>query len=437
MNKIILILFIITSLISCQSTKIKEIPAVEKISAKESINANNLLVSLNDCYAKQQCKEKLDPQLTSWLLEKNFIDIEIPAVTDELDSKQLLESATKQNPQILAKINLSSNYMDNELVRGALNEWLTWKRPQLINTWQYYQYLRQDIMPAFAKYNIEEAFILAIMAQESGGKVHSRSHAGAGGLFQLMPATAERLGLHGSQGAYDLRFNPKQSAVAAAKYIDEQNMLYDNDKTKVLAAYNSGENRVRRLNKIHKNKSLWNKNFYYDLPKETRHYVPVVIAAMLIFQDPDKFNVKLEALDVNVVTIKLAEKTSLSAVAFCLGQEQRVDGWFRILRNLNSGVKADKSIAANTDIVIPAILLDTFELNCKQEELMNFAQSFHDADFQGSTGLFRYKVQKGDTLSKIARKFRCANRKAIAKLNNLRAPKYMIRAGKYLQIPQC
>jgi len=437
MKNLLLTTISLFCLIACQNQNIKQkTPEVNEISNKE-MSADDLLVSLNGCYNDENCKIELDKQFNSWLIEKNYIAVDELANTDEDSSQIVTKIVTSQNEVQRIKITLSSDYMNNQLIKGAINEWLTWKRPQLNNTWQYYQFLKNDMSAAFEKYNVDESFILAIMAQESGGKVHSRSRAGAGGLFQLMPATAKRLGLSGKLGAYDLRFDPEQSALAAAKYIDEQSQLYDGDKTKILAAYNSGENRLARLNKRYKNKSLWDKNFYYELPRETRHYVPVVIAAMLIFQDPQKFNVIFDQPDVETVTLNLPDKTSLSELAVCLGQEQRTDGWFRILRNLNSGIKADTNIKANTDFRIPKILLPTFESKCQDKELMQLAQSFHEADFKAKQGLFRYRVKQGDSLNKIARKFRCTTRKEIVQLNKLKAPKYLIRAGKHLKIPQC
>ena len=440
MKKIILTTISISLLIACQNPGHKKIDSNYQANNIElpdkQVKAIDLVDSLNQCYASNDCKNELDNQLNNWLIDKNFISDSEQVETDDQGNVQLPKIVTTENEKLLLKVHLSSNYMNNELIKGALNEWLTWKRPQLINTWQYYQFLKDDMLEGFDKYKIDESFILAIMAQESGGKVHSRSRAGAGGLFQIMPATAKRLGLRGKQGAYDLRFNPEQSALAAAKYLDEQWQLYDGDKAKILAAYNSGENRFARLNRRYKNKSLWDKNFYYELPRETRHYIPVVLAAMLIFQDPERFNVILEPVDSEIMIVNLPTKTSLSELAVCLGQEQRSEGWFRILRNLNSGIKADKTINENTDLRIPKILADTFTMNCQNQQLMKLAQSLHDADFK-SGGLFSYRVKQGDSLNKIARKFRCTTRKEIARLNQLKAPRYLIRAGKHLKIPQC
>lgn len=437
MKKLLLTYLSITCLTACQGPLNKKVSSVSTIQQNKPIDASQLVESLDKCHQNDDCKIALNGQFNSWLIEKNYITTHEQVVTDEEDEEIVTKIVTASNQPELSKINLSSIHMNNELIKGAINEWLTWKRPQLINTWQYYQFLRSEMMPSFEHYKIDESFVLAIMAQESGGKVHSRSRVGAGGLFQIMPATAKRLGLSGKNGAYDLRFNPKDSSLAASKYIDEQWQLYDGDEAKILAAYNSGENRFARLNRKYKNKSIWDKNFYYELPRETRHYIPVVIAAMLIFQDPQKFNVTLDKIDTDTMLIKLPKKTSLSELSICLGQEQRIDGWFRILRNLNSGIKADKTIEADTELRIPKLLSQTFETNCKNQELMSLAQSFHDADFKSNQGLFRYKVKSGDSLSTIARKFRCTSKKEIASLNKLKAPRYLIRAGKHLKIPQC
>lgn len=432
MKNISLTFFTLLMLFSCQSRKVNN-SKIESIN-KEPIytSAEKVLLSLNDCYAESSCKNNLDDKINNWLIEKNYLNQDAQVATDEVRSPLKISDSKPQQ-----KINLSSNYMNNALVKGAINEWLTWKRPQLINTWQYYQFLRSDIIESFDQYKIDESLVLAIMAQESGGKVHSRSRAGAGGLFQLMPATAKRLGLHGSDGAYDLRFNPKESANAAAKYIDEQLKTYDGDRAKLLAAYNSGENRFARLNKYHKNKSIWDKSVFYELPRETRHYIPVVIGAMLIFQDPNKFNVTLDKVDSDIITVQLPNESSLSELSVCLGQDQRSEGWFRVLRNLNSGVKADKSIKANTDLKIPKLLAETFAKNCHKQELMSLAKSFHESDFKGNQGLFSYKVRQGDSLYKIANKFKCTSKKELAQLNRLKPPRYLIRAGKYLKVPQC
>ncbi|MEZ5496535.1 MAG: transglycosylase SLT domain-containing protein [Gammaproteobacteria bacterium] len=436
MKKTIVTFLSVLLFVGCQSTPTRNNPDLKEssvISEQGSTEPSvlNLLDSLDSCYLSNPCKEELQEKLDAWLLNKDIVTSQKETETEHL-SKIVTVSPNTTNDLVL-----SSDYMNNELVKGALNEWLTWKRPQLINTWHYYQFFRDKILPEFNKFDIQEALVLGIMSQESGGRVHSNSRAGAAGLFQLMPATAKRLGATGNYGAYDARYNPYVSAEAAAKYINEQLALYDGDVAKMLAAYNSGENRFARMNKSHANKSIWDKNFFYELPHETRYYIPTVIAAMLIFQSPEKFNVSLHTINTQVTSVIADNDTSLSELAACFGQEQREEGWFRVLRNLNFGIKADKTIKSGTEIIIPESLLPVYQTNCQNSEFMKMAKSFHDSDFKNNMVLISYRVKQGDSLNKIARKFRCTSKTEIARINKLKAPNYLIRAGKYLKIPQC
>jgi membrane-bound lytic murein transglycosylase D len=111
---------------------------------------------------------------------------------------------------------------------------------------------------------------------ESSFDPRARSVAGASGLFQLMPATAQRYGL--STWPLDQRLKPEPSAQAAARHLK---VLHDRfqDWRLALAAYNCGEGRVGRLLAQQTTRS-------YDaiatrLPAETQMYVPKVEATLL------------------------------------------------------------------------------------------------------------------------------------------------------------
>ena len=98
----------------------------------------------------------------------------------------------------------------NEPVRAALEDWLTWMRPQLIEAWVNYQYLRSDMYPAYQQAGLPEALLFAILAKESAGRVHVYSRAGAAGPLQFMPATARRFGLGGN--GFDERLDPDRKS---------------------------------------------------------------------------------------------------------------------------------------------------------------------------------------------------------------------------------
>jgi|GEM_PF-3903634 len=125
---------------------------------------------------------------------------------------------------------------------------------------------------------------LAWLAQvESDLDPEAVSRAGAVGLFQLMPATAERFGLR--VFPVDDRKKPEKSARAAALYLRQLHKEFG-AWTLALAAYNAGEGRVRRTLKAQ------NASNYVEivphLPAETRRYVPRVMAIAALRDDQDR-----------------------------------------------------------------------------------------------------------------------------------------------------
>ncbi|MEY8882027.1 lytic transglycosylase domain-containing protein [Donghicola sp. XS_ASV15] len=109
---------------------------------------------------------------------------------------------------------------------------------------------------------VSPAFALAVMWVESTGRKDAISSAGAQGLMQLIPATAERFGVSDS-------FDPIENIRGGVKYLDFLLRTFSGDPVLALAGYNAGENAVLRAQGIPE----------YD---ETRDYVPKVLAAFSI-----------------------------------------------------------------------------------------------------------------------------------------------------------
>nr|WP_306737504.1 lytic transglycosylase domain-containing protein [Marimonas arenosa] len=116
-----------------------------------------------------------------------------------------------------------------------------------------------DILRATVGTEVSPALVLAVIAVESAGKADAVSGAGAQGLMQLMPATAERFGVTDASVPAD---NIK-GGVAFLNFLMKE---FDSDPILVLAGYNAGENAV----KTHKGVPPY---------AETRDYVPKVLAA--------------------------------------------------------------------------------------------------------------------------------------------------------------
>jgi soluble lytic murein transglycosylase-like protein len=116
-----------------------------------------------------------------------------------------------------------------------------------------------QILQATVGTNVSPALVLAVIGIESAGKPNAVSHAGAQGLMQLIPATAERFGVTDST-------NPAQNIKGGVAYLDWLLNEFNNDPLMVLAAYNAGEGAVRA-------------NGGVPPYAETRDYVPKVLAA--------------------------------------------------------------------------------------------------------------------------------------------------------------
>ena len=110
---------------------------------------------------------------------------------------------------------------------------------------------------------------------ESSFDPAARSPVGAAGLFQLMPRTAQSLGL--SLRPRDERLQPEKSAAAAAKYLKYLHGQF-HDWPLALAAYNAGEGRVRGL--LTKYKATRFDKIASHLPAETQMYVPKIDATL-------------------------------------------------------------------------------------------------------------------------------------------------------------
>lgn len=121
-------------------------------------------------------------------------------------------------------------------------------------------YLRFEslIHQAASRHNVDAALVKAVIHTESYFNPHATSHKGASGLMQLMPQTAEKLGVT------DL-YNPRQNINGGTKYLSQLMKRYSNSLSLVLAAYNAGENAVAR---------------YRGIPpyKETQNYVKKVLS---------------------------------------------------------------------------------------------------------------------------------------------------------------
>jgi len=118
--------------------------------------------------------------------------------------------------------------------------------------------LNDLIAKASQQHGLDSSLVSAVILQESGGNPRAISPAGAQGLMQLMPSTADSLGVSDP-------LDPKQNIEAGARYLRQMLERFGGDEKLALAAYNAGPGAVERYNGV-------------PPYRETRNYVKSVLS---------------------------------------------------------------------------------------------------------------------------------------------------------------
>ncbi|MEK4128788.1 lytic transglycosylase domain-containing protein [Solibacillus sp. FSL W8-0474] len=184
----------------------------------QSLNGLGDVGTLQQFTNSEQQNSTINNYITSFLLENSN------NLTDLAGSHYL--QATNVSPT-----NLES-YMTDYTRNNDINNFF--------NGAEKYQ---AEIAAAAKKYNIPEKLITAVMKQESNFNPSAISGAGASGLMQLMPATANFLGVKD-------RFDPEQNIMGGAKYLRQMLNQFDNNIETALAAYNAGPGNVKKYGGI-------------------------------------------------------------------------------------------------------------------------------------------------------------------------------------------
>lgn len=129
--------------------------------------------------------------------------------------------------------------------------------------------------------------LLSVAAVESGFNPKAASPAGARGMWQFMKSTARLYGLKVGK-RQDERLDPNLSTVAAAKHLRDLFVSFQ-DWHLALAAYNAGSGAVNKVMVREGESDFWELSRNGNLPRETRKFVPRVIALSLIFSDPSRY----------------------------------------------------------------------------------------------------------------------------------------------------
>ena len=324
---------------------------------------------------------------------------------------------------------------------------------------------------------------------ESAYNPHATSRANAAGLWQFIPATGRRYDLEQTWWS-DERRTVIDSTLAALDYLEYLHKLKGGDWFHALASYNWGERSVRTA--IERNKRARKKTNYSSLrmPRETRNYVPKLLAMREIINNPSKYGIQIptipntpyfkpfliyNSLDVTLIS-KLAEIETDEFLALNANVLRPVvnkkytkdillpyDNYEIFKSNLRQYQKTQKNLVGWAPLKLEKSstlrdIAEKYDNNAVTLAKANGIRSVKAKLLKGSSIIvamndknasfkiekFRkarlkflypdhlfYKVKKGDTLSHIADKYRVSVRK-LKRLNNLRGS--LIRVGQTLRI---
>ena len=254
---------------------------------------------------------------------------------------------------------------------------------------------------------------------ESGFKPNAVSKAKAKGPWQFMKATALENGLH-HDWYIDERSDPEKATLAAAKYLKTLNKLFDGDWNLVLAAYNGGPGRVQRAMQRSGKEDFWelSQSTRY-LPRETREYVPLILAAIIVAKNPLQYGFEIATQD---------------PVAYDKVTVPRAIDLRRVAEWTGSSIDEIQSLNPQLRRWTTPVKYPTFELKVPVGTGDKFQSRLADATPADLNALKWYTVKNGESLTTIARKLG-VSRTDLAEANGL-STKARVRGGQELIIPR-
>lgn len=251
---------------------------------------------------------------------------------------------------------------------------------------------------------------------ESGYRLTAYSRARAVGPWQFIRGTGKHYGLT-INNYVDERRDPIKATRAAVKYLAKMYKDFDSWQLAV-AGYNAGEGRIRKAIRKTGSRDFWVMNKTRHLKKETKFYVPKLIAAIIIAKNPEKYGFSDIAYDKPLAfeTLQVPRWTTMQAVSVAANEP------LEDIRNLNRQLRRA--------ITPPGSKYYTIKVPVGKKELVT--ERLPRVKAIVTTGYKTHVIRRGDTVSRICRKYNI-NQKTLLQANNLRSAQ--LKAGKRLRIP--
>ena len=252
---------------------------------------------------------------------------------------------------------------------------------------------------------------------ESAFKSTALSRARARGMWQFMPGTGVEYGLR-QTWFVDERADPEKATIAAARYLKSLYRFFDEDWNLALAAYNSGPGRVQTAIRRARTSDYWKlTSGTRFLPRETREYVPMIMAAMIVAKNPTLYGFEVgtaNRLAYERVTVPNALDLKIVAEWISVSVDE--------LRELNPELRRTTTPMSEHELKVPLGTAPTLRARLANIDSSLFVQfTFHT-------------VKRGETIATIARRHKITQ--AELRLANDLTARSRIRLNQSLMIPQ-
>lgn len=277
------------------------------------------------------------------------------------------------------------------------------------------------MMKAILKHEGMPEDLVYVAMIESGFQMHARSWASAVGPWQFMSDTGRRYALRIDQWI-DERKDPVKATTAAALYLKELYGMFKGDWYLAAAGYNAGENKILRAISMYNTSDFWEISRGSYLKRETKEYVPKLLAAAIIAKDPARYGFTdiayLTPIEYDTVTIPT--RTNLDLAAQLSGTT------YESIKELNPDLRhwCTPPNYPGYQLKIPK--------GSKQQFEAEYAKVPENQRFTEQVLYSRYQARKKDTLKSVARRFGTSPA-SLAGLNSLNAKSRI--AGKSLLVP--
>lgn len=331
------------------------------------------------------------------------------------DSRQIqAHTAIEQDLWQRIRSGLSMQNLDNPRIRAELAWYRKHPSYMLRVAKRAEPYLYHIVEQIEQKQLPMELALLPIV--ESAYDPFAYSQGRAAGIWQFIPSTGKEMGLN-QNWWYDGRRDIKASTEAALRYLEQLKEALNDDWLLGLAAYNSGQRRVERAiqynHKRGKNVDFWS----LRLPRETRSYVPKLIAVTKIMANPGAYKIDLPSLpnEPYFGSVKTGGQIDLAQAAELAGID--IEAIYLLNPAYNRWATSPDG---KHELLLPITQVQQFE------------QALSSLNNDKRVQWERYKIKSGDSLIRIAQKFN-TKAKIIREVNGLR--NNTIRAGSTLLIP--